>query len=145
MGGAGALRVVVETAEGWALPLAGLEVTRCFVESAGFGLLVLDADTSATIHVGDFVLSRGAEMVGIDGSSPDGAARALHLLGKQVKEATIDRNGVLDLRFSDGWAIRATPGDYENFEIEGPGDLMVVSPAGGTEPAIWGTAYERRI
>ena len=61
----------------------------------------------------------------------------LALRRAHVVAATVTRTGALTVRFDDGATLTAEPDPhYENWEINGPDALNLVSPPGGGDPRI---------
>jgi hypothetical protein len=55
----------------------------------------------------------------------------------KVAAATADQRGFLTVTFSDGSTLAAAPDElYENWELAGPGPLVLVAPPGGGDPRI---------
>ena len=114
--------VVVETADGWLIPLEELVAERFDGE-----WLVLSGD-SARIGFGPGQFA---------------AAQEAALAGKTVETALVRRDGTLSVRFADGETIETPPEpDVEGWEIRGPGDVIVVAQPGGGEPSIWDATSE---
>ena len=111
---------LVETENGWSLPLAGLEVTRCSWQQAGVLLLLQGEGTGYFAEIGFSAHRHRSE-----------------LLGAVVRDATVARTGRLDIAFEDGRAVTVEPNpSYEAWEVTA-GTLKLVCLPGGGEPAIW--------
>ena len=109
--------VVIETADGWSIPLEGLVAERIDDE-----WLVLSGDVAR---------------IGF-GPGQFAAAQEAAMAGRTVESALVRRDGTLSVRFADGETIETRPDpDVEAWEIRGPGDVFVVAQPGGGEPAIW--------
>ena len=109
--------VVVETADGWSIPLEGLVAER------------FDGEW--------LVLSDDAARIGF-GSGQLAAAQEAAASGKMIETALARRDGTLSVRFTDGQTIETPPNpNVEAWEIRGPGDVLVGAVAGGGEPTIW--------
>jgi hypothetical protein len=59
-------------------------------------------------------------------------------IGTEITRALARTDGGLEVLLADGSQLVVEPERYEAWELVGPGSLMVVSPAGGGEPAISG-------
>jgi hypothetical protein len=133
---------LIETTRGWELPVQGWKVTRCFLDPAAFGFLV-DGGTGDTLRLyveGEFTLGRasGAATFGTSGQDPIDYAPLLSLMGVAVAGVEISSDGNLRIAFENGDEIQVAPDpDYEAWELEGLGRLMVVCTPGGGEPSIF--------
>ncbi len=132
---------LIEVGDGWELPVQGWQVTRCFVDPGAFGLLV-DGGTGETLHLyleGLFTASESDALVSYGGGDavPSDYAPLLALMGRTVARVYIARSGDLHIEFDDASTIHVPPDpDYEAWELDGLGRLMVICMPGGGEPAI---------
>jgi hypothetical protein len=60
----------------------------------------------------------------------------------RVENAVVSDESTLAVRFVGGVILEVAAGEYEEWEVLGPGEVHVVSPAGGGEPAIWDASSE---
>lgn len=135
---------LIETPTGWELPVRGWQVTRCFVDPAAFGLLV-DGGTGDILKLyleGEFTLAVGgnvqASSFGGRKHKAMGYAPLLSLMGAVVSAVEISNGGDLTIEFESGHIIRVPPdANYEAWELEGLGRLMVVCIPGGGAPSIF--------
>jgi hypothetical protein len=133
---------LIETATGWELPVHGWKVTRCFLDTAAFGFLV-DGGTGDILRLyleGEFTFNRadGAATFGTRDQVPIDYAPLLGLMGVTVNGVEISTNGDLRIEFASGDEIQVAPDpNYEAWELEGLGRLMVVCTPGGGEPSIF--------
>jgi hypothetical protein len=122
----------------------GWRVTRCFVDPGAFGLLV-DGGTGDTLRLyleGAFTLrpSSGAPGSTLGGGNHDPTSYAplLHLLNAAISRVAISAEGDLGVDFESGERVEVAPDpDYEAWELEGLGRLIVVCAPGGGQPAIF--------
>jgi hypothetical protein len=113
--------VVIETAEGWSIPLDGLVAERLDGE-----WLVLSGD-SARIGFGPKQLPAAEEAA---------AAR------RTIETAVARRDGTLSVQFTDGETIETPPDpNVEAWEIRSSAFRVFALPGGG-EPAIWDATSE---
>ncbi len=61
-----------------------------------------------------------------------------------VERAVATAESTLVLEFEGGEALEVPAGEYEAWEVEGPGLVKVIAPAGGGEPAIFDATSETR-
>jgi hypothetical protein len=133
---------LLDASDGWELPVTGWQVTRCFVDWAAFGLLV-GGGTGDTLRLyleGAFTLTEagGREAYGGNDSGPTDFAPLLRLMGRAVQRVHIARTGDLRVELDAGAALHVPPDpDYEAWELDGLGKLMVICMPGGGEPAIF--------
>lgn len=135
---------LIETPQGWQLPVLGWEVTRCFLDPAAFGLLI-DGGTGEILRLyleGEFTLQRegatDAVTFGTNSQGPTDFAPLLGLLGEAVSRIEIFKRGNLTIAFKSGDQIDVEPDpNYEAWELDGLGRLIVVCMPGGGEPAIF--------
>lgn len=133
-----------ETEDGWVLPVAGHQVTRCCIDYAAVGLLV-DNGVYITIE-GVFKsvdMSGRAELLDPDGDALN-LAPVLKFRRMYITEGTAFKDGSLEVKFDGGSRILVPPdSEYEAWNIGGPGGidgLKIVSTPGG-ELSIW---FDRR-
>ena len=113
--------VVEKVDGGWRIPLEGFVAAS--VGGTGNTILRLEAgDAHAEVLVSVNMVPRIVALA---------AERA------RVKTATASDDSTLRVVFEDGEVLEIPAGDYEEWEIRGPGSIVVVAPAGGGEPAIW--------
>jgi Family of unknown function (DUF6188) len=60
----------------------------------------------------------------------------------RVERAIADGESTLEVFFDDGGALKVDAGEHEAWEVQGPGSVHVVSPAGGGAPVIWDASTE---
>jgi hypothetical protein len=78
---------------------------------------------------------------------PDDAASLVEQLAEEravVTAADADDASTLTVDFGEHGTIHVPAREYEAWELDGPGQLMVVAPAGGGEPAVWDTARKEQ-
>lgn len=71
----------------------------------------------------------------------------LSLVGRcaRVERVVATKDSALHVEFEGDEPLDIPAGEYEEWEVEGPGPVQVVSPAGGGEPAIWDATSERYL
>jgi hypothetical protein len=132
-----ASEVLIEDGDGWRLPVEGWEITR-FIDPAAFGLLI-DGGTGDILRI---YLEGGFALTAAGGKEakwfPSDAARTafaplLELMGQSVDWFHVSESGQLTIRFRSNQSIEISPDpDYEAWEIEGLGRLMMIcDPRGG--------------
>lgn len=134
---------VAKVADGWLLPLAGL-----FVGPITVGLTDITLKLSRfrsgggpdrpTLSMLRFLYS-DAENQQIELSRDqwkDHGDKA-PLTQKLIDTALARHDGSLAVMFADGTRLEVPFADVEAWELKGPGQLFVVSPAGGGDPAIF--------
>jgi hypothetical protein len=130
---------LVEAADRWLVPMAGLTVTQCRLDYA-FSVVVADEPAGSfevRIEQPFTVASRGDELTIDPEGDPVQMAPALRVLRQEVEQAIAFKDGRLELTFGDGVLLRVPVGeDYEAWKIVGPAGLRIVSLPGG-ELAIW--------
>jgi len=129
---------LVEEQDRWVLPLAGRTVVRCLIDYS-FGLL-LDGEPDVTVSLSNFRFrdSHGQDHVLDAEADRRLLAPALACFGLTVESAYALKLGPLQIQFADGSRIEADPDDqFESWQVSGPGNILIVSPAGGDEPAVW--------
>lgn len=134
--------VLVDTPDGWELPVGGWTVTRCFVDPAAFGLLV-DGGTGDILRVYleapfAFTASNGESETFGGSHDPLSFAPLLRLMGRAVSAVKISPNSDLAIEFADGSKLEAAPiPKFEAWGIEGLGKLLIHSPPGGGDPQVF--------
>jgi hypothetical protein len=132
---------LVEAADRWVVPMAGLTVTQCRLDYA-FSLVVAGkAEDSYYVTIEEPFTVRtpgGADDVVLDPEGdPTRMAPALGLLRQDLEEAIAFKDGRLELTFVDGTALSAAVSeDHEAWNVVGPAGLRIVSMPGG-ELAVW--------
>lgn len=129
---------LVELGDRWLLPMTGRQVTQCCVDYA-VTFRFSEAGGSFDVRIGEpFVLRKAGDEHHLrPEDDPAGMGPALSLLHQTVTEAVAFKDGRLELRFSDGSAVKVPVGqDYEPWELVGPGGVRVVSLPGG-DLAVW--------
>ena len=127
----------VESDDGWILPVAGQQVTRCTVDYAALGLLLING---VNLNIEGELTYRGPAgveyTVDIE-AEPASAAPLLSLLRKNVRAGKAFKDGRLEVHFEGGESIHV-PADqkFEAWEVIGPRGFRIVSMPGG-ELAIW--------
>jgi hypothetical protein len=133
---------LIEVDDGWELAVSGWQVTRCFVDPAAFGLLV-DGGEGETLRLyleTTFAVSDADRHAtyGQRDAKPADYAPLLSLMGRPVSRIHISRSGDLSIDFEDAAAIHVPPDpQFEAWELEGLGPLMIVCVPGGGEPTIF--------
>lgn len=132
---------LIEAADRWLVPVAGLTVTQCRLDFA-FTLVLAGEDEGlfyVTIEEA-FSVAASAEAEGLvvdPEGDPVQMAPALRVLRQDVERAVAFKDGRLELAFGDGAVLRAPLGKgYESWNIAGPAGLRLVSMPGG-ELAVW--------
>jgi hypothetical protein len=72
---------------------------------------------------------------------PDAAASLVEQLAEE--RAVVTAADADDASTLTG-TVHVPAREYEAWELDGPGQLMVVAPAGGGEPAVWDTARKEQ-
>lgn len=135
---------LIETEDGWTLPVAGHQVTSCCIDYAAVGLLV-DNGVYITIEGVFKILDMGggAELLDPEGDALN-LAPVLKFRRIYVTGGTAFKDGSLELKFEDESRIVVkSDSRYEAWNIGGPGGidgLKIVSTPGG-ELSIW---FDRR-
>jgi hypothetical protein len=118
--------------------LSGHRVTQLCMDLNAVRILSWAMDASLEIRLAaPFALRQADGMVRrIDPDYPEQLAPLLTLLNRVIETLVIARAGALEVSFSDGTEIRATPHPkLEAFEIQGGGALegitYLVPPGGG--------------
>lgn len=139
-------RELIEAADRWLVPMAGLTVMQCRVDYA-FSLIAadgLDGWFEVRIEQPFVVASPGKELLLDPAGEPAAMAPALSVLHQTVVEAVAFKDGRLELMFGDGRVLRVPIGkDHEAWNVVGPGGLQIVSLPGG-ELAIWSPDADAR-
>ena len=133
-----AANTVVETADGWILPLAGREVTRCLVDFAFTLQFWVTRDDLAQITIGDaFEIATATRRIHLKPQPPTELGPALGLHQRVVQHAFAARDGSLEVTFTDGTVLRvlANP-SYEAWDAHFKDGAMLVSQPGG-RVAYW--------
>jgi hypothetical protein len=134
------VRYVVEEIDGeFVVPLAGFVCSGLEDGIAGTHGL---AHVGLILHNDDFteratIRSADDEHRPLILSPVDRRARIEHVL------ATKDT--ALQVGFEDDESLDISAGEYEEWKVEGPGRVHVVSAAGGGEPAIWDATSKRYL
>lgn len=130
---------LVETADRWLVPMAGLTVTQCRLDYA-FSLVVAGEPASSfevRIEQPFVVAGHNDELVLDPEGEPAAMSPALSVLRQDVEQASAFKDGRLEMTFGDGAVLRVpVSADYEAWNIVGPAGLRIVSLPGG-ELAIW--------
>jgi hypothetical protein len=132
-----------ELANSWMLPIAGMTIARCCFDW-GVALELSGTGTSgATIRISSefSIHDSGGERwtLGI-GSGTGSLAPVLTMIGLTVSRAEANKNGTLDVLFTDGSRLRVPPDSrYEAWEFTGERGAKAVSLPGG-DIAIWRSA-----
>lgn len=129
---------LIEQSDRWLLPITGGELAQCRFDYAV--TLVIDREGSFEVRIEQpFTLAapNGEESSLDPEHDPGGAGRTLALLHERVTGAVAHKDGRLELEFESGAAIRVLGGgEFEPWNVVGPGGLRVVSvPDGGL--TIW--------
>jgi Family of unknown function (DUF6188) len=132
----------------WKLPIIGFQVYglgfggRIDIEAGGPRQ---DSEESAFLTT----LSIGGKFDYVDGDGDRHAFDAeepwhlmtplLNLRHKIVVEATADNKSRIEILFDDGSTLEAGPdGNYENWEVVGPGGLNLIGMPSGGDPRMLG-------
>lgn len=123
----------------WELPLRGLTVTRCALDSA-FHLHLQSGHAmyELTLEAPFAYLSSSADLhhVSLE-SNPVEVAPALRLLDATIADARAHKSGGLDIRFTDGSRLSAGSDDtFEAWNLSSAEGLLMVSAPGG-KLTIW--------
>ncbi len=120
------------------LRLTGKVVSRCCVDTA-LSLEFLEKDMQTSIRIGGQILiEQEGTRLELSGETTTEAGQASVLVGRIVRRALGQKDGTLDMGFTDGSRLMV-PVDprYEAWELSSTDGFMVVSrPGGGL--AIWG-------
>jgi hypothetical protein len=108
--------------DGWRIPIEGFVAIGC-------ELGVWGSDLQLVRH-GDHALLR----LSVDHAD---AVAALAEARAVVDHAFASIDSTLSVDFGGAGTIVVPAAGYEAWEINGPGRLVVVAPAGGGKPAIW--------
>ena len=133
-----ATNTVVETADGWILPLAGRVVTKCLVDFAFTMDFWVARDDLATIRIGGaFELATDGHRLQLEPEAPTELGPALGLHQREVQRAFAARDGSLEVTFTDGTVLRvpANP-SYEAWDAHFKDGAILVSQPGG-RVAYW--------
>ncbi len=124
----------LEEADHWLLPLQGTLVNRCIVDYAFSLDFQFESREALTLKLETpFTLARGKrEKRFSPGMYPTELGSALGLFRKKVESAVAWKDGRLDVAFSGGIRLHASPDpQFEAWNLSGPrGLLMVCSPGG---------------
>ena len=137
MAGVESQQRLVEHEEHWDLPIRGRSVTRCLIDHA-FGLQFWSPETTFDLRIeGPFSLcTPDLGETAITPSQVLSQAPALQLFRKEVCSARAHKGGRLEILFSEGIELRASPSAlYEAWEIVGGGQRLVSCPGGGL--TVW--------
>ena len=117
------------------LPIVNKAVTRVFFDGE-FGLEFWTSDEMMTLRIGaPFKITNARK--DLSPAHPEGLAPTFSLLGKKVNAATAEKNGNLDISFSDNRKIHVDPiSKNEAWGLAGPADFKIVCLPGG-ELTIW--------
>ena len=129
-----ATNTVVETADGWILPLAGRVVTKCLVDFAFTLHFWVTGDAHALIRIGGaFELATDGHRLQLEPEAPTELGPALGLHQREVQRAFAARDGSLEVTFTDGTVLRVLPDPaYEAWEAHfEDGAILVSRPGGG--------------
>ncbi len=129
---------LIEEPERWVIPLSGRTVTQLRIDYA-FSLQFLERWSDIVIRIGvPFLLARSGEHFAKLAIEPDSLCPALCLHNKVAEFGYAYKDGRLDLRFTDGTALRVETSQdaYEAWELSGSRGLLVVSLGGGSL-AVW--------
>jgi hypothetical protein len=120
--------VVQEEGDGFALPLRGFV---CVDLEQDDWLVVREHGTGDEARIG-----LPAEDHSVYVSLVERRAR--------VERCTATLESTLVVEFDRGDVVEVPAGEYEAWEVQGPGPVKVVAPAGGGEPAIFDATSEVR-
>jgi Family of unknown function (DUF6188) len=129
---------LIEEPDRWVLPLDGRTVTRCLIDYS-FGLS-LDGEPSVEVSLSHFRFwDRDDQEYSLNAEADRRLlAPVLACFGLTVAHAYAWKSGQLELVFTDGSRIEGdSHSEFEAWQVSGPGNVLVVSPAGGGEPAVW--------
>ena len=124
-----ATNTVVETADGWILPLAGRVVTKCLVDFAFTLHFWVTGDAHALIRIGGaFELATDGHRLQLEPEAPTELGPALGLHQREVQRAFAARDGSLEVTFTDGTVLRVLPDPaYEAWEANCLRDHRVIA------------------
>ena len=132
---------LVDAADRWVVPMAGLPVTQCRLDYAFTIIIGDEPGASFQVCVEQPFMARmagrGDELLLDPEGDPAEMAPALGVLHRRVEQAIAFKDGRLELLLGDGSVLEVPAGeDYEPWNIVGPSGLRIVSlPGGGL--AIW--------
>ena len=114
------------------LPLAGRQVSRCYVDMA-FGIQFFGPGGDATIVIETaFQLRRAENVWNLSPGYRSNVCEALRIVWETIDRATVSRDGRLQLSFTDGAELIVSPDpSYESWHVHGPGDLRLIGTPGG--------------
>ncbi len=146
------IRDLAESEAGWAAPLAGFDVIEVNFSGAiyvtAYGKRAEDEKQapSTTITLGGAfgLVDRSGVDHRLSAEDPWETLTPLFSLRHDTIESAIaDRNGWLVVKFDSGATLEAGPvGGYENWQISGPGGILIVGLPRGGEPAVWRAVKE---
>lgn len=128
------------------MPLGGAYVNRVsrmadtsIVLALAWGYGPPDVDVRFNAHLRVTTRDGRAHQLSIE--RLEGLAPILRVAGATVRQATFTPRGELSIVLEDETVIEAENHPrYESWEVNGPGDIVVVASIGGPdEPAIWGS------
>ena len=144
------LRDVVESEAGWEAPVEGFNVNGVNFSGAiyitAYGQRAEDETQapSTTITLGGAfsLVDRSGVDHHLSAEDPwDTLTPLFSLRHDSIQSAIADRIGWLVVKFDSGVTLEAGPdGRYENWQLMGPGGILIVGTPGGGEPAVWGAA-----
>ena len=130
---------LTESDEGWSLPLAGLQVTRCIVDLAFSIEFLANTDSASLTRIGtafELTVDDGRRSA-INPANPSEVGAALTLFGMTVSCANARRDGSLEISFREGMRVCVPANDaYEAWEAVLAGGARLVSQPGG-HVAVW--------
>lgn len=132
----------VKNGDHWVMPLQGIMVTRCCIDSA-FGIEFWESDKTTTIRIaGPFVLQEQGAAQHLSPEHPKTLGPALSLIGKTVTAVHASKDGCLAASFADGSSLSVAPdAEYEAWEVVSSKGLRVVCTPGGSL-SLWQPAQE---
>jgi hypothetical protein len=116
-------------------------VTEYVVEEVDGDFVIPIAGFACVAHDDGYLIVRGqapddeARIVGLEGP----IASQLAATGIKIVRAVATADSTLRIDFDGDISVEVpASGEYEAWEVVGPGRVHIESPAGGGEPDIWG-------
>lgn len=131
---------LTETADRFVVTVADSTVTRCTVDYA-LTLVVGESEAHLYVTVEQpfwFRPSENEDEVRLaPEQEPEALGPVLSVLHRSIEEIVAHKDGLLEVRFAGGGALRApATTDFEAWNVVGPHGLRLVAMPGG-EVAVW--------